>query len=331
MSNQLMACFGLGSRGLSSGARKRHDASDVLWLNVGEIGHDLSIPKALAWWSAAASAMGHFTHAAKVDDDTFVHVPNFLQAVAAAHATSMAAASSQPGLAQQPAMCFGPLAHASYSPDKFRMCGWSWQRSIGSWRRQKCGARGFSKPNPFPLGALQLLSRNLVVALGTSEAVRRFSTSADGDPELRKRESNEDVAIGYWIAMVAAERALNVSYVNINDRAPNLGCFRNGGLYRNPSPSHILLHRIKGAAGQPYVLRVMEGEAFDPVACVEAAEIEVPKASMIFTPTFKARLKAGTASVTFDGKTNMLSMRFGPPQAMSAAFLQNIATNASAG
>ena len=65
-------------------------------------------------------------------------------------------------------LVFGPMAHAGYRPETFRMCGWSWQRSQGNWRRQKCLSRGFSSIFPFPLGAMQLLSASLVRALGSS-------------------------------------------------------------------------------------------------------------------------------------------------------------------
>lgn len=313
-----MACFALGSRGLSRRAQKQYDGDDVMWLDVAEIGV-LSIPKVIAWWRSAASVMSQFTHAAKVDDDTFLNVPNLLHAVGVEHARL----STRP----QSALCFGPLAHAGYSPSLFRMCGWSWQRSIGSWRRQKCAQRGFSPPHPFPLGALQLLSRNLVTALGTSEAVRQFAAAADANVELRKRESNEDVAIGYWIATLAADptHPLNVSYSNINDRAPNLGCFRNAGLYRNPTRSHIVVHRIKGAAGHGYVWKVLHGLPHEPIACVKAADIEVKRASLLFTPSFEARVRAGTAAVHFDQKTNQLSMTFGRPQ--SAADIPGLVAN----
>ena len=163
---RLLPCFGLGSRDLPQRKRRSFDAADVLWLDVEEIGV-LSIPKVFAWWRAAATAMHHFTHAMKVDDDSFVHVPNLLQELAAqsvggrstsggdaagaGHATvaniASVASSTRPPLPSPTSpLCFGPLAHAGYKPDIFRMCGWSWQRSLGAWRRQRCETRGFSTP-----------------------------------------------------------------------------------------------------------------------------------------------------------------------------------------
>ena len=297
-SHQLAPCFVLGSRGLSMRARNGLDGRDTLWLDVDEIGV-LSIPKVLAWWRAAAAAMSHFTHAAKVDDDSYVNVPNLLHALEEAHA------------AKPTALVFGPMAFAGYSPERFRMCGWAWQDLPVNWKRQKCERRGFSPPRKFPLGALQLLSSNIVRALGSAPDVRAFADAANASADLRGRESNEDVALGYWIARVAKQMHLNVTYVSINDRAPNLGCFRNGGLYRQPLPRHIVIHRIKGAAGMGYVWRtVHDGAAHDPVECARQAEIELPKQALVFSPVFQARLKAGTASIHFDQKTNRMQMRF---------------------
>ena len=53
------------------------------------------------------------------------------------------------------------------------------------------------------------------------------------------------------------ERSLNLTYLAINERAPNLGCFRNAGLYRNANPSHVVIHRIKGGEGMRYVWRTL--------------------------------------------------------------------------
>ena len=334
---KLLPCFALGSTGLARRKRVSFDANDVVWLNVEEIGV-LSIPKVFAWWRAAASAMAHFTHAAKVDDDSFLHVPNLLNALAKLPSNAASAiapgsnrrlatlAASVRSTARSPStpLCFGPLAHAGYSPERFRMCGWSWQRGLGAWQRQHCGKRGFARPTPFPLGALQVLSGDLVRALGISDAVHAFADAANRSADLRKRDSNEDVALGYWIARLAGG-VDKVHYVSVNDRAPNLGCFRNAGLYRQPRGHEIVIHRIKGARGMGYVWRMVhDGAAHDPIACVKEAEIELPRGSLIFTPQFEARVRAGTASVLFDQRTNKLSMVFhrphdGPPHQSLAA------------
>ena len=284
------------------------DGKDVVWLDgIEEIGV-LSIPKVFAWWRLAAGVMEHFTHAVKVDDDSFVNVPNLLRALPVGPRD----------------LCFGALAHAGYYPEpKFRMCGWSWNKNFGAWRRLKCEQRGFSVPNAFPLGALQVLSRALVLAVGTSRAVQEFSDAANLSADLRARDSNEDVALGYWLARLSRESRssgtpLNVTYVSVNHRVPNLGCFRNGGLYKQATRDPIVIHRIKGHAGMGYVWRrLYEGAAHDPLLCARAAEIELPKGATLFSPSFEAKLKAGTAWLHFDQKTNRLTMGFGTPRSAS--------------
>ena len=41
--------------------------------------------------------------------------------------------------------------------------------------------------------------------------------------------------------------------VRVNERLPNLGCFRNAGLYRPPHKSMIGMHFVKTAGGMQYV------------------------------------------------------------------------------
>lgn len=296
---RLTPCFVLGSRGLAKRARKSLDGRDVVWLDVEETGI-LSISKCMAWWRAASRGAEAFTHIAKVDDDSFINVPNFL------HALGQAAA-----LAPTMPLVFGPMAHAGYRPETFRMCGWSWQANTAAWRKLRCAERGFSKPFAFPLGAMQVLSSPLAKTIGTSSAVQEFAVAANASHDLRARDSNEDVALGYWIARLAAERSLNVSYRMINDRAPNLGCFRNGGLYKQPQPDQILLHRIKGAGGFGYVWRMLhDGVAHDPLTCARDATVELPKNSFMFAPAFAGRIRNGSIALTFNQKTNKVVLTF---------------------
>lgn len=311
---QMVVCFALGSHHLSKRARASMSRDDVMWLDVDEIGV-LSIPKVLAWWQAAAQAMHLFTHAVKLDDDSFVHVPNLI--------TELSHSAAAPYL------CLGPLAHAGYRADIFRMCGWSWQHGRRNWRARKCGERNFTTPFPFPLGALQLLSSKLVGAIGTSSDVDAFSIAANVSADLRSRESNEDVAMGYWIWRLAIERAFNVSYVYINERATNLGCFRNGGLYKRPRADAVVIHRIKGAQGMHYVWGMLvDGKPHDEINCARDARIELPRNSFVFNKKFEDRVRDGSASVDFDPKTNMISMRFGKNPA--AGLKLKRARNASA-
>ena len=294
----MLICFVLGSRGLTP--RRRHllsDQPDIMWLDVEEPGI-LTMTKVFSWWRVAASAAHLFTHAMKLDDDSFVHVPNLLADVRRAADAS-------------PHLVYAPIAYAGYNPQIFRMCGWTWQRSDRPWKARGCAARGMVRPFPFPLGALQLLSTSLVRAVGTSADVAAFSDAANTSAALRGRESNEDVALGYWIWRQRLRLGLNVSFVTINARATNLGCFRNGGLYRHPKPDAVVIHRIKGGAGMHYVWGMLhDGKPHDEIKCAREAAIELPRNSIILQPQFEAKVRSGMASVSFNPKTNMISMRF---------------------
>ncbi len=167
------------------------------------------------------------------------------------------------------------------------------------------------RPFPFPLGAFQLLSRSLVQAIGGSDDVVAFARAANESESLRSRESNEDVALGYWIWRLRTHHQLNVSFVGINARATNLGCFRNGGLYKQPREDAIVIHRIKGAAGMTYVWRRLhEGMAHDPISCARDAEIELPRGAFVFDKRVQQRIRDGEVTVEFNQKTSTLSMRF---------------------
>ena len=252
--------------------------------------------KVFTWWQAAADGITGFTHFAKVDDDSFLHVPNLLQALSAQ---------------QAPYLVLGGMAFAGYDPKIFRMCGWSWQAGRSAWKARRCGERGFSQPFAFPLGQLQVLSRSLVRALTASEDVAKFSILANASEDLRKRDSNEDVALGFWIATIAARAPFNVSYVAINDRATNLGCFRNGGLYQHPKANAIVVHRIKGAPGMAYVWGMLhDGKPHDPIDCARDSGIELPRNSLLFTPAIMKRVREGSVTVSYDPKTNRVRMTF---------------------
>ena len=295
---QLTVCFALGSRALTKRKRKSLDAPDVMWLDVDEP-KILTMSKVFAWWHAASKSMHWFTHAVKIDDDSYVHVPNLLADVTAA-------------AARAPHLCYAPIAHAGYNPSIFRMCGWSWQRSMTAWRSRGCEARGMSPPFAFPLGAFQLLSSSLVRMLGASEEVAAFARAANASDAFRGgRESNEDVALGYWLWKLRRRHDLNVSYVAINSRATNLGCFRNGGLYQQPKADAIVIHRIKGASGMHYVWRRLERNmSHDAISCARDAEIELPKGAFIFDKSMERKVRSGEAVVEFNQKTSTISMRF---------------------
>ena len=55
--------------------------------------------------------------------------------------------------------------------------------------------------------------------------------------------------------------AVPVTYVRINEKLVNLGCFRNGGLYRPPHRSAVGMHFVKSAGGMQYIWNVIANGA----------------------------------------------------------------------
>mmetsp|Transcript_61535 Transcript_61535/g.183281 ORF Transcript_61535/g.183281 Transcript_61535/m.183281 type:complete len:522 (+) Transcript_61535:53-1618(+) len=110
--------FVLGGRGLAG--RERHalqaEASargDILWL-LNATDEGVPTVKGFAWWQQAARMLSRdeLTHVAKVDDDSFVHVPNLLADLELLHC--------------HPRAYYGLLAYTGYIPHEWRVCGWSW-------------------------------------------------------------------------------------------------------------------------------------------------------------------------------------------------------------
>ena len=89
----------------------------------------------------------------------------------------------------------------------------------------------------------------------------------------------EDVALGFWLAQAQLRsqntpRPLNVTYVNINTRSKNLGCFRDKGDYRQPTASSIVVHFVKQATGHDYLWRVLhDGMVHDAFQCAVQAGV----------------------------------------------------------
>ena len=64
------------------------------------------------------------------------------------------------------------------------------------------------------------------------------------------------------------QRQLNLTYVDVGARAPNLACYRRRGLYQLPQPEHVALHFVKQPAGMRLLWRVLhEGAHFDAAEC----------------------------------------------------------------
>jgi hypothetical protein len=123
-----VVCFLLGQDALApvllqSLLDEQKEFGDLLMLPNASDDCILSIPKAYAWWQQSArmlSKAAGVLHVAKVDDDSFVHVPNLEAEVAALRCHSQ--------------LYYGVMAHTGFNPLEFNTCGFSWMV------QQSCGA-----------------------------------------------------------------------------------------------------------------------------------------------------------------------------------------------
>ena len=90
----------------------------------------LSLPKTFGWWRAAAALAARGTAVrwvAKVDDDSFVHLPNLEAGLRRLHCHRH--------------LYLGSFARSGYDPVRLVKCGFSWTGS-DNYRRYGCQARG---------------------------------------------------------------------------------------------------------------------------------------------------------------------------------------------
>ena len=275
----VLACFLLGRRGLGveltasiEAEAARH--ADVLWLtfNATEGARPrLTIAKAAAWWWAALPLLApSVTHVARSDDDSFVVLPSLL------------ADLSRLGCVEH--LCYGPMAYVGYNPETFAKCGWNWSGD-GNYYKYRCEISGAQPPFPFPFGALQVLSVPVVRHLAHSREMERFvqrseevtaeilgaqqaGAAGDVSKSARSFDQAEDTALGFWLSRAQLQRQLNLTYLDITARAPNLACYRKRGLYQMPSSEQVALHYIKKPAGMRLLWRLLhDGVTFDANEC----------------------------------------------------------------
>lgn len=266
--SEVIVCFLIGAEGMTRDKHAMVQAESVeegdLVLLPGIVDACLlAIDKIHAWWRAAATlvrASHGITHVAKTDDDVFLHLDNLkldlrrLQCVRALY--------------------YGGMAHAGYNVRTFIKCGFSWSlgRNLRRSRfyRYGCPVAGAHPPFPFALGPLQVLSSPLVLYVADSAAIDVFVRRATATIDLNTWGRGEDVALGFWLSRSGE----NITYVSVNARSKNLGCFKHGGDYRPPSPNQIVLHYVKKPDGQDYARRVMhDGEPHDAFACAVLAGV----------------------------------------------------------
>ena len=297
---RLTVCFVLGERGLSRRARRSLDAPDVIWMDVEETGI-LSIPKCFEWWRTASRTASQFSHIAKVDDDTFVHVPKFMHALGEA----VHKCPSRSSLARWRTLGTGHIRSACVAGPGRRAAG----RGISS-NAVSVASRRSSRSLSARCKCCRAAWRTTLARGVPSIALWPLPTRAATCASARATRTSRSVTGS--LSTLPGQRA-NVSYVMINDRAPNLGCFRDGGLYRRPRAEHIVIHRVKGAEGMTYVWRQLhDGASHDPLTCARDASIELPRNSFLFQPAFASRVRNGSVELTFNQKTNKVSIVFKP-------------------
>lgn len=178
-----------------------------------------------------------------------------------------------------PYLYYGSFAYSGYNPITFTKCGFDYGAGGGRYRRYKCadgsGEHGAAHP-PFPWtsGAVMLASTPLIVRIASDGAIGRFvARSADPmgphQPGMKPgHNTDEDVAMGFWISRFHRASLARVSYVRINERLTNLGCARSSGLYRAPRNRSVGVHFVKSAGGMAYVWGMLvRGERHNVTRC----------------------------------------------------------------
>ena len=190
-------------------------------------------------------------HIAKVDDDTFIHLPVMQSDLDSLHCVNN--------------LYYGIFSHSGYNPITFTKCGFDYGPAGGRYRRYNCAnatgkAHGAAHP-PFPWtsGALMLASTPLIVRLASDPAIGEFvRRSADPtlphQPDMKPgHNTDEDVAMGFWLSRFHRSAVAPITYVRINERLTNLGCRMHSGLYRPPRNHSVGSHFVKSAGGMEYV------------------------------------------------------------------------------
>ena len=92
------------------------------------------------------------------------------------------------------------------------------------------------------------------------------------------------MALGFCLSELEREgadtgsRRGRLTYVEVNGRCKNLGCFKSQGDYRPPRRAQVAVHYVKSASAQQYVWRMMQQPphnriTHDPELCAEMAGV----------------------------------------------------------
>jgi hypothetical protein len=207
-------------------------------------------PRFVLGGSSAAAAgrvhAHHVRHIAKVDDDTYLHLPELQRDLDSLHC--------------HPHMYYGMFAYAGYNSRTFLKCGFDYSSNGGRYRKYGCAApqpaeRGGSAHPPFPFtsGAIMIATTPLIVRMATEPSVGEFVARSS-----HEHHTDEDVAMGYWISRFhLGGLQPPVAYIEVNKRLTNLGCHRHSGLYQAPRNRSVGVHFLKTPGGMHYVWSIL--------------------------------------------------------------------------
>ena len=213
-----------------------------------------------------AVAMAHSVrHIAKIDDDTFIHLPELHRELDAMHCVRN--------------LYYGCLCYSGYNPISFTKCGFDYGPNGGRYRKYNCASdsatHGAAHP-PFPWtsGAVMLASTPLIARIAADPAIGSFvARSADPSgphqPNMRPgHNTDEDVAMGFWLSRFHRSGVAPVTYVKANEKLTNIGCKLMNGLYRPPRNKSVGVHFVKTAGGMEYVWGMLvRGEKHNATRC----------------------------------------------------------------
>ena len=306
----VLVCFIVGRQRLSkarTGALEAEAAEhhDMLLLDVIDQ-VVLTLPKTFGWWMAASrmlpsqesSQVAGPRWVAKVDDDSFVHLPNLQADLRSLHC--------------HPILYYGSFAFSGYDPNGLSKCGFSWQGAV-NFDRLNCRSRGAQPPTPFALGAVQVVAATLLRSLARAPGLAEYVARANERRAefSKKHDAAEDVALGHWLARAHAAEAAGgnagsvsrggssgsgssssssssaggggdgggdggsggIDYVRTRSNGVvNMDCFKRRGMYQVPSgDTSVVVHHLKRPEGMRYLWRLLHGgAAHDADACLTA-------------------------------------------------------------
>ena len=267
MGRTALACFVVGTHNGLEPPRAEVTAHRDLWVLDVPDSCLISISKMFAWWRRAAELVGSsgsgIRHVAKVDDDSFIHIPNLEADLLSLHCHGNR-------------LYYGALASTGYDPATFQKCGFAAGRhqSLGLYRRYLCAQRGAKPPFPFAVGALQVLSPTLVWHIATDTSVTAFVNRSEHELDLHESH-DEDVVLGYWLSLLHWSSPMQrLTYARLPPKPHrlmrvDLGCQRLDEYHLSPEENGtIVLHGMKYKQSMMFTWNVTrQKRPFNAVLC----------------------------------------------------------------